>query len=367
MPAAIDEIVKRRVIQEWFSGCPRDKIALENNIGSGTVTSIVSNYKIGLENLDLDSIRNLAAEAKKQGLSLHELAAHFRLYNFFRESGVSEDEIESFVAKVHSSNLPPEQVVQYMNQFYDVSKEESIPPDQVSSYVMQKFEEKRKLEDEIKEADAILQSKNVSIEAINQHIQLNEELNKHGLSTNDIHRLLNLLLTAKEYRFSAGKIVGKLRNIERLENKEKRLKNNCEILSKQIAKHKETLPLAELIRDMHIGKSELISFKVEVNEAAELYGFPPSTAAFHVLNNLRDYNRIGALKKELSALYLQKFAINEFCSRHRGAIAALVKLQSYGVTEDHIIILSINSILERNNNDKTNSLGVAADLTFDKK
>jgi hypothetical protein len=70
MPAAIDEQTRRKVIQQWISGCPRDKIAEENNIGAGTVSSIVSNYKIGLENLEFDYLRELAVEIRKQGLNL---------------------------------------------------------------------------------------------------------------------------------------------------------------------------------------------------------------------------------------------------------------------------------------------------------
>jgi hypothetical protein len=157
---------------------------------------------------------------------------------------------------------------------------------------------------------------------------------------------LNLLSNAKEFGFEAKKIVGKLRSIKRLENKENRLKNNCEILSKHIAKHKETLPLAELIENMHISRNELISFKIAVNEAAELYGFPRSTAAFHVLNNLRDYNKRGQLKKELSALYLQKFTINEAYSRQSQSLITLAKLQSYGITEDKMLYM--NNLLESN-------------------
>jgi hypothetical protein len=56
MPAAIDEIVKRRVIQQWLGGESRDKIAIDNNIGSGTVSSIVNNYKIGLDNSEFNSV-----------------------------------------------------------------------------------------------------------------------------------------------------------------------------------------------------------------------------------------------------------------------------------------------------------------------
>jgi hypothetical protein len=345
MPPAIDASIKRRVIQQWINGFPRDKIAADNNIGAGTVTSIVNNYKVGLENLDFDSVRELAVEARKQGLTLSDLSSHFRLYNYFIKSGVTEEEVESFITKVSTSDIPPKMVIEYVNQLHEISKYECLPLGDVPSYIGKRLEEKRKIDEEIKEADITLQSKNVTIETMNEHIKLNE-LNKHGLSIHDIDKLLNLLVNVKENGFDSKKIVRKLRSIKRLENKENRLKNSCDILSKQLAKHKETLPLAELIENMHIGRSELISFKIAVNEAAETYGFPRSTAAFHVINNIRDYNKRGRLKMELSALNFQKYAINEFCSRHSDAIMGLVKLQSYGVTEDQIL-LHANGLLEK--------------------
>jgi hypothetical protein len=48
--------------------------------------------------------------------------------------------------------------------------------------------------------------------------------------------------------------VAKLRSIKSLENKENRLKNSCEALSKKEAKYKEIIPLANIIWDLHIGK-----------------------------------------------------------------------------------------------------------------
>jgi hypothetical protein len=41
---------------------------------------------------------------------------------------------------------------------------------------------------------------------INEHIQLNEKLNEHGLSMPDIDKLLNLLLNAKEYDLMVRKL-----------------------------------------------------------------------------------------------------------------------------------------------------------------
>jgi hypothetical protein len=216
----------------------------------------------------------------------------------------------------------------------------------VSGYIKQKLQEKQKVDEQIKEVDAILQSKNVSIEAINEHIRLKEELKKYRLSTKDTHRLVNLLEAAKEYRYSPGKIVAKMRNIKRLENKEEKLKNSCEVLSKQADKYKGIIPLAQLIWDLHISKNELISFKIAVCEAAELYGFPRSTAAVYVLNNLRDYNEKGQLKRELSSLYLQKYAVEEFCSRHSQVIMALMNLKRHRVTQEQI--MSLNNFLETN-------------------
>jgi hypothetical protein len=228
MPPAIEASIKRRVVQQWLSGDSRAKIAIDNNLGEGTVSGIVAEFKIGLDNSEFDSARELALAAKKRGLTPVNLASHFRLYNYFIKSGAAEEKIESFIDNISSCNLPAEKLVEYVNQLFAVSKEQLIPPDKVSSYIQQKIQEKQKIEEAIKEADDILHSKNVSIEVINEHIQLNEELSKHGLSTKDVHRLLDLLLAAKEYRYSPGKIVAKLRNIKRLENKENRLKNSCE-------------------------------------------------------------------------------------------------------------------------------------------
>ena len=76
-----------------------------------------------------------------------------------------------------------------VNQLFNISKSESIALEQVPEYIKQKLEDKEKLEEQIKEAEAVLQSKNVAIETIDEHIHLNEELSKHGLSTKDIGKL----------------------------------------------------------------------------------------------------------------------------------------------------------------------------------
>jgi hypothetical protein len=66
MPSPIDEIVRRRVIEEWINGFPRDIIASDLQIGAGTVSNIVSDFKNNFQGSDIDSVRELAVEAKNK-------------------------------------------------------------------------------------------------------------------------------------------------------------------------------------------------------------------------------------------------------------------------------------------------------------
>jgi hypothetical protein len=55
MPPAIDRSIKGKVIQEWLAGYSRYKIAIDNNVGEGTVSGIVSGFKVGLDTAEFDS------------------------------------------------------------------------------------------------------------------------------------------------------------------------------------------------------------------------------------------------------------------------------------------------------------------------
>jgi len=65
MPAAIDAQVKKQVINQWLSGDSRDRIAADNNIGAGTVSNIINEWKKGVEDSDYDSLRELTVPLKK--------------------------------------------------------------------------------------------------------------------------------------------------------------------------------------------------------------------------------------------------------------------------------------------------------------
>jgi hypothetical protein len=63
-----------------------------------------------------------------------------------------------------------------------------------------------------------------------------------------------------------------------------------------------------------------------------------------LVNDIKKYNKINRLNRELSSLCLQKYTVDQVCSRQNEALVNLAKLKSYGLTEDRI--LQLNNLLE---------------------
>jgi len=158
--------------------------------------------------------------------------------------------------------------------------------------------------------------------------KLNEELKKHGLSTGDIDNLLNVLNNAIQCEFDPKIIVRKLRNTRRLEKKHDRLKDSCVVLSKQLQKYEDIVPLTEDIAALGIGIDELIALKSAINQAVKMYNLPPLAAILRLIEDVRKFEKLGGLERELQRLLLQKYALVQACSRQSQALLALGKLQN---------------------------------------
>jgi hypothetical protein len=82
MPAAIDPIIKKRVIAQYLQGVSRDAIAADNGIGAGTVSNIIDEWKKRVQDSDYESIRELSVFCKKQGITSNVLVSCMRLNNY---------------------------------------------------------------------------------------------------------------------------------------------------------------------------------------------------------------------------------------------------------------------------------------------
>ena len=234
MPAAIDTRIKRQVINQWLAGDSRDRIAADNQIGAGTVSNIINEWKKGVEVSDYDSLRELTVSLKKQGIGLNDLARSVRLSNYIKNLGTTDDQIESFVANLADSP-EPEKPIKVANQVAELSKSESIPLEDLENHVKHKEEEKQRLEEGIRQTRAILESTNVDVQTINDYKHLEAELSRHNLSSEEPKRLVTVLNNMKHCRYDPKKIVAEFARLNSLRGSERLLKKNCQILENRMS------------------------------------------------------------------------------------------------------------------------------------
>ena len=64
-----------------------------------------------------------------------------------------------------------------------------------------------------------------------------------------------------------------------------------------------------------------------------------------MIEDIRDYDNLGGIKKQRSDVAMQIYAMNQLSARQNNAIMALMRLQTYGITDDEI--LNMHEILNR--------------------
>ena len=91
--------IKIQVIKNRIQGISRDKIAINNNIGAGTVTSIIQQAKNNI--LDIDLMRVLALKIKKEDLDLNYFVSSVRLKKVLDKLDLTKEKMEVFLEEVN--------------------------------------------------------------------------------------------------------------------------------------------------------------------------------------------------------------------------------------------------------------------------
>jgi hypothetical protein len=68
-----------------------------------------------------------------------------------------------------------------------------------------------------------------------------------------------------------------------------------------------------------------------------MYNLPFFHSAVRLIEDIKAYNKLGGLRKEIDRLSQQKYAVDQACSRQSQSIIALAKLKSHGINEEQII------------------------------
>src|SRR5919197_5034841 len=100
MAGRISQEIKAKVIRCWLAGMPRNEIASETGLATGSVSNLVSEWMKGLQDPQYEAVRELAVQSRRLGMSLTDYAASFRLFNFLKKLKVDENRIESFILHI---------------------------------------------------------------------------------------------------------------------------------------------------------------------------------------------------------------------------------------------------------------------------
>ena len=94
------------------------------------MSNIINELRRGLEESDLEWIRELAVQLKKEGTTLAEFALIFRRHNYIKKLGASEEQIESLIVNLldGAKSVPQIKIVDLVNQLFILSESESIAP-----------------------------------------------------------------------------------------------------------------------------------------------------------------------------------------------------------------------------------------------
>ena len=155
--------------------------------------------------------------------------------------------------------------------------------------------------------------------------KLKEELSIHGLSVKHPHNLISVLETITQIGYEPRKIVRELSRIKSLKQRERRLNDNFKAFEYRASQYREVLPICEQIVRLRIGMEELLTFHTAVCEKAEMRNLSRESAAYCVIEDIRDYNKLTGMKKQLNDISMQIFMMNQISAHRNKAVTSLLK------------------------------------------
>jgi hypothetical protein len=97
MGRKIPEPIRRKVLREWLEGHPRQQIAIDNQIGTGTVSEVIKAIKEKDSEAGIDVLRAAAVILRREGFNTDTLLESIRLKQFLDEIGLKEEKLEDTV------------------------------------------------------------------------------------------------------------------------------------------------------------------------------------------------------------------------------------------------------------------------------
>lgn len=223
----IDSAVRKTVISQWLSGSSRDRIAADNNIGAGTASNFIAEFKKGVQNSDYDSVRELAIHCKKEGFgSIANFTQALRIKKFLEGLGFDlrdkEESVENLMSTLAMQSEPTKliEVAGQITQILDV------PLSELKEHIKTKQAELSQLEEKIQAQQIEMDALGVKKEALEKEIEVinidrkaaeevKAEIKKYGLDPDlDPKRLIHTLEVFRRFNFDCNMMVNSFLEVQ---------------------------------------------------------------------------------------------------------------------------------------------------------
>jgi len=375
MREQLSENTKDNIVHRWLQGDQRDKIASDMQIGTGTVSTIILEWKKNIGIPDADTLRQFATELRRSRIDTSECALGYRLLNSLAKLGVDDEDLESFVNKLYRQcqecNIAPHEIVETSQQILSIR--ESHPISQLPDHIQKQIVEAERLENELKrlreektnaqkERDEALEGSKMTSNAIDDFIRLKRLLDKFGLSFEEskIPKLVKVLHELQHSGYEPIMITEKLSSIGSLQtredelqisitNNEERLRKNteeCARYEEKLDSHRMSLGLYGKLERDGIGLKELGSLRNIVSEISACHNNLSPYFAFRKFcrdiegqydKKLGFEGRIASMNEQLQKSQQNLHHISLEYAQKKNVLDIFTELREYGVTQENII------------------------------
>jgi len=384
MPFGIGENVKSGVIYEWLRGSSRDKIAGIYKISTGGVTNIVNEWRNNIGGYIAKELREFSISLKKANITPIQCSTGFRVAKIMQRLGITEDQFESFMSNVYDRcqklELQPDQIEKYLTETINISK--IVFPSQIPYYINSKKREIENLEQQIediqktivelnikkstvsKDLELVIETSQISNEAIAWYKDILKELKNKGLSLDNLSFFIQCLMGIKNEGYDVNKVLTKyseLSYFDKLEEVQNHTIQKSRIEIEQLTQLKKSLNEEVNWNRLKLSKNqELENIGFGIKELKILYNtiieiskeneINPKEAAQKFFSDMDDYDDIVGFKKKVEELRKESSNLNMQIANNRIILSSqqyistiLQNLLSIGISEKDIA--DINSIL----------------------
>jgi hypothetical protein len=282
MGGKIPEPIRRKVFRQWLDGPPRQQIARDNQIGTGTVSEIIKEIKEHDSEARIDLLRETSVMLRRQGLNIDSFARSIRLKRILDEIGLNEEQLEDFAVhlNVHcfKRRLTPDAFMNVVATISFLSDNLAIPVEQLPRYITRGETLLAKLNQEIEDVK-IKQNRVIA----NYHVTMTdlEEFRRNQplletLKAKDIE----LKSVRKRTNYLQGELIDERAKGEISEYESFVSEHEMKLVNKALEAPIDVTELSELAKDLLHHPSKYSDIIRTMRQRSELQTTTPKKSAF---------------------------------------------------------------------------------------